>query len=178
MTVPHGWQKVMGNRRCWAGAILLWLLAGCVSTSKQVEEQREAEESIARILSEPLDSAEYGETKRCLGAHEFRNFRVIDDRRILFEGSRDRLWLNTLRMRCPDLRFAEALRVRSTSAVGRICDMGKFVPTDWFDLPWHRRWPWDWNDTWATSVRCSLGSFQPVTETQVEAIEAALRDKR
>lgn len=80
------------------------LFAGC-ATSPEVEGQRqEIEAVIASILSEPLDPEIYGETKRCLADQEYRNFRVLDDRRLLFEGRRDKLWLNTLRMRCPDLR--------------------------------------------------------------------------
>jgi len=150
------------------------LFAGC-ATSPEVEGQRqEIEAVIASILSEPLDPEIYGKTKRCLADQEYRNFRVLDDRRLLFEGRRDKLWLNTLRMRCPDLRHHSVLVVRSFSA-RRMCDMDTFQASDWFDWPWYRQWPWRWWSTWG--MNCTLGKFQPVTGSQVAEIEAVLKSR-
>lgn len=152
------------------------LFAGC-ATSPEVEGQRqEIEAVIASILSEPLDPEIYGETKRCLADQEYRNFRVLDDRRLLFEGRRDKLWLNTLRMRCPDLRHHSVLVVRSFSA-RRMCDMDTFQASDWFDWPWYRQWPWRWWSTWGMGMNCTLGKFQPVTGSQVAEIEAVLKSR-
>jgi hypothetical protein len=149
------------------------LLAGC-AVSPEAESRRQAiEEDIAIILSVQLDPAEFGETKRCLADQEYRSFRALDDRRILFEGRRGKQWINTLRMRCPDLRYGDVLVVRSFSS-RRMCDMDSFQVADWFDWPWYRRWPWYWGGGWGTGARCSLGKFQPVTEAQVEEIEALL----
>lgn len=151
--------------------------AGRLHTSPEAEERRQAIESdIADILSVQLDPAEFGETRRCLADSEYRSFRALDDRRILFEGRRGRLWLNTLRTHCPDLRFGDVLVVRSFSAM-RMCDMDSFQVTDWFDWPWYRRWPWHWGGNWGMGTPCSLGRFQPVTEAQVEEIEALLRSR-
>ena len=89
-------------------AVALLLLAGC-ATSPEAESRRQAiEADIDSILSQPLDPAEFGETKRCLGDREYLGFRALDDRRILFEGLRNRKWINTLRAPCPDLRFHES----------------------------------------------------------------------
>ena len=152
------------------------LIAGC-ATSPETESRRQAiEADIAAILSEPLNPAIYGETKRCLADMEYRNFRVLDDRRLLFEGRRDKLWLNTLRMRCPDLRHQNVLVVRSFSA-RRMCDMDSFQASDWFDWPWYRRWPWRWWSDWGMGSHCSLGKFQPVTEYQVAEIEVVLKSR-
>jgi hypothetical protein len=152
------------------------LIAGC-ATSPEVESRRqETEAVIASILSEPLDPEIYGETKRCLADREYRNFRALDDRRLLFEGRRDKLWLNTLRMRCPDLRHYSVLVVRSFSA-RRMCDMDTFQAADWFDWPWYRRWPWRWWSAWGIGMHCTLGKFQPVTESQVAEIEAVLKSR-
>ena len=141
-------------------ALTVFGLVGC-ATSNRFENQRVArEQHIETILSEPLDAAEYGQTKRCLAAHEYRDFRVLDDQRIVFEGRRGRLWLNTLRTRCPDLRYANVLAIQSISAMGRICDMDSFRAGDWFDWPWYRRWPWRWGPAWGTKVICSLGTFR------------------
>ena len=152
----------------------LLLLAGC-ATSPEVEARRQAiAADIDAILSQPLDPAEFGETKRCLADREYTSFRALDDRHILFDGMRNRQWINTLRSRCPDLRFGDVLHVRSFSW-SRICDMDKFQVADWFEWPWNRRWPWHWGTSWGTGMTCTLGQFQPVTEDQVAEIEAVLK---
>lgn len=153
-----------------------FLCAACAA-SPEAESRRQAQEAdIAEVLGMPLDPAEFGETKRCLSDMDFRTFRALDDRRILFEGRRGRLWLNTLRMPCPDLRYGDVLVVRQLSGL-RICDMDTFQVADWFNWPWYRRWPWHWGGSWGTGMRCSLGKFQPVTEGQVTEIEAILRSR-
>lgn len=150
------------------------LSAGC-ATSPEVQDRRQAiEADIEEILSLPLDPAEYGEVKRCLADRDFRNFHPLDDRRILFEGRRGKLWVNTLRGRCFDLRHGDVLIVRQFSGT-RMCDMDRFQVTDWFDWPWYRRWPWQWG-AWGTGPSCTLGKFQPVTEAQVQEIEALLEN--
>ncbi|MDH3512573.1 MAG: DUF6491 family protein [Gammaproteobacteria bacterium] len=152
------------------------LCAGC-AVSPEAESRRQAiEADIAAILSQPLDPATYGETKRCLAEREIRNFRALDDRRILFEGRGDKLWLNTLFARCSDLRFADTLRVKSFSWTS-ICHMDTFLAGDWFDWPWYRRWPWRWTSGWGMVTPCTLGQFQPVTAAQVGEIEAVLRSR-
>jgi hypothetical protein len=153
------------------------LCMSCASSPEAEDRARSLEEDIDAILSEPLDAAEYGKTQRCLAAQEYRDFRALDEHRILFEGRRGELWFNTLRMRCPDLRHATVLRVQSVSTMGRICDMDTFEAGDWFDWPWYRRSPWRWGARWGTGMTCSLGKFQPVSATQVAAIEAALKSR-
>ena len=153
------------------------LCAGC-ATSPEVESRRQAiEADIESILSQPLDPAEFGETKRCLADHEYRNFRALDDKHILFDGRRGKQWINTLRSRCPDLRYGDVLVVRSFSST-RMCDMDRFQVADWFDWPWYRRWrPWHWGGDWGMGIPCSLGKFQPVTKGQVAEIEAVLESR-
>ena len=153
--------------------ITLWFLAGC-AVSPDVQERRQAiDAEIDAILSQPAP-AELGDTKRCLSDMEFRSFRAIDDRHILFSGSRDRLWVNTLRTRCPDLRFGDVLVVKQFSG-SRMCDADHFYATDWFDWPSYRRWPWSWGSSWTNGMQCTLGKFQPVTADQVAEIEAVLK---
>jgi len=154
-----------------------FLCVSCAVTPGIQTRRQAIEAEIEAILRQPLDTEVYGTTQRCLSGHEYRNFRVIDDRHILFEDRRGRLWINTLHMRCPDLRHATVLRVRPISSMGRICDMDTFVPGDWFTWPWYRRWPWQWGTPWSAGITCSLGKFQPVTEAQVEAIKDALRSR-
>ena len=152
----------------------LLLVAGCAA-SPEAETRREAiQADIAAILAEPIDAAEYGETKRCLTERDYRYFRILDDRHILFEGRRGKLWINTLPMRCHDLRYGHVLAIESFSP-SRICDKDQFQVADWFYWPWYRRWPWHWGGGWGAGISCWLGEFQPVTESQLAEIEAILR---
>lgn len=156
----------------------LLLVASCAVSPEVEQRRKDSEAQIESILSEPLDAEQFGASRRCLSDHEFRSFRALDDRHILFEGRRDRLWINTLRMRCPDLRHASVLRVKSISTMSnRLCDKDSFQAGDWFDWPWYRRWPWHWQSGWGTKAICHLGVFQPVTEGQVAAIERAIRSR-
>ena len=153
------------------------VLAGC-AVSPEAESRRQAiETEIAAILDQPLDPAEYGEPRRCLSEGELRNFEALDDRRIVFEGRRGKLWLNTLRATCPDLEHAQVLRLRSISFT-QVCELDRFLPADWFYWPWYRRWPWTYDRGWGMAISCTLGEFQPVTEEQVAEIRAVLRANR
>ena len=154
-----------------AGAAFL-LLPGC-ATSPEVESRRQAiEADIDEILGYELDPAEVGETRRCLSDHDYRGYRALGDRHILFEGRRDRLWINTLRSRCRDLRWGNVLVVRQHEG-RRMCDMDRFQVAEWFEWPWYRRWPWQWGGL-STGAVCALGKFVPVTQAQVDEIEALL----
>jgi hypothetical protein len=147
------------------------LYAGC-ATSPEDESRRQAMEAdIAAILDQPLDPEVFGKTKRCLGENEYRNHRALDDRRMLFEGRGNKLWINTLKTTCPDLRWRgdDALVVRSLTA-RRICESDNFSVAEWFERPGHRRW--------GTSASCAFGEFQPVTKEQVAEIEEALDSRR
>ena len=151
------------------------VVCSACAVSPDVEAERQArEQMVQEILSAPLDPAEFGETSRCLSGNEFRNWHALDDRRIVFEGLGDKLWINTLLSRCPDLDYADVLRIRSFSS-NRICRTDTFYASEWFEWPWYRRWPWHWGSSWGTGVRCTLGDFQPVTEEQVAEIKALLR---
>ena len=155
--------------------VTLLLLAGC-ATPPDVQSRREAVDAeIDAILSMQLDAAEYGETRRCLSNTDFRTFRPLGDRHILFEGRGDRIWINTLRGRCFDLRYGDVLIVRKYSGT-RMCDADRFEVAEWFDWPWYRRWPWHWG-AWGTGATCSLGKFQPVTRAQVNEIKDLLKSR-
>ena len=152
--------------------VALLLLTGCAA-SPEAESRRQAMDAdIDEILSYKLDAAEFGKPKRCLFDNEYRNFRPLGDRHLLFDGRRDKQWINTLRGRCHDLRFGDVLIVKSFSG-RKMCDMDRFQVADWFDWPWYRRWPWYWGG-WGTGSTCTLGEFKPVTKMQVKEIEARL----
>ena len=160
----------------YTASVAMLLCVGCASTPEALSQRQAVDAQIDAILSEPLDAAQYGETKRCLADREYRDFRAIDDRHMLFKGPGGKLWINTLRSRCPDLRYGTVIRVRSISW-SRICELDDFRVADWFEWPWYRRWPWHWGTSWATGPQCTLGKFQPVTKEQVEEIEAVLKSR-
>lgn len=164
------------NLAVYAVCTAALLCTGC-ATSPEAQDRREAMAAdIAEILSLPLDPAEYGTTKRCLSDHEYFSYRPLGDKHLLFEGRGDRLWVNTLRMACPDLRYGDVLVVRKFSG-SRLCDADTFEVADWFSWPWYRRWPWHWGTNWGIGTRCALGKFQPVTQAQVNEIEALLKSR-
>lgn len=166
-------MRAMKIALVFLACVALLLLVGCAVSPEAEERRRAVEAEIDAILSQPLP-AEFGEMQRCLRDTDFRNFRALDEKHILFEGRRDRLWVNTLRSRCPDLRYGHVLVVKQFSGM-RMCDTDRFYVTDWFDWPWYRRWPWHWGGSWTTGMQCSLGKFQRVTADQVAEIEAVLR---
>ena len=167
-------QMLENNQVAMVAMFAVVLLAGCAVSPEAEEQRRLMEEEISSILAEPLDEQTYGTAKRCLSDAEYHHLRIIDDRRILFEGRGDRLWLNTLRSRCPDLRHYSVIITRPISP-SRMCEMDLFYVSDWFSWPWYRRWPWYWGWGWGASASCMLGEFQPVTEDQVERIEEAIK---
>jgi hypothetical protein len=162
----------MDAARCVIGlaCIASIMLAGCTTSPEAKERDLQKQASIAEILAEPLDPAEFGETQRCLSDAQFSSYRALDERHLLFTGRQGRLWVNTLRSSCPDLRHGDVLVVRKFGG-SRMCDADQFQATDWFSWPRNMRSP----NGWGTGVRCVLGKFQPVTQQQVDEIEAILR---
>ncbi len=153
---------------------LAFTVSGC-ATSQEVEDRRAAiNADIDEILSLTLDSAELGEPVRCISEAQYRSFKPLGDRHMLFEGSRDRLWVNTLRGRCVDLAHGDVLITRPFSA-RRLCDADRFEVAEWFERPFYTGWPWSWGRL-PSGPTCALGKFQPVTQGQVDEIEALLED--
>lgn len=166
----------MGAKRIviWSVCVALLLLAGCAANPELESRRMAMEADIDEILGlSATPGLAAGE--RCLADHKYRHFRPLGDRYLLFEGRRGQMWVNKLRMRCPDLRHGHVMMVDPFSST-RICDMDRFQVSDWFYWPWYRRWrPWHWGPAWGTGAFCSLGKFYPVTEGQVTEIEAVLK---
>lgn len=154
------------------GLVTLLLTSGCATAPETEARQQAMRADIDAILNVPLDTDEYGETLRCLSNAQFRSYRALDESHLLFEGAGDRLWVNTLRMPCPDLKWGDVLVVRPFLG-SQLCDTDRFSVQDWFDWPWYRRAPWRWGN-WGTGMQCTLGTFQPVTSDQVAEIDAVL----
>ncbi len=150
------------------------IVAGCATSQEVVERRAAINADIDEILTLTLDSEELGEPERCLTETQYRNFRPLGDRHILFEGSRDRLWINTLRGRCATLEHGDYLVTRPFSG-RRLCDADRFEVAEWFERPYYTGWPWSWGRL-PSGPTCALGTFQPVTQGQVDEIEALLEE--
>ena len=147
---------------------LAFVVTGCAGTEEIAERRAAINADIDEILSLTLESEDFGEPERCISETQYRNFKPLGDRHMLFEGSRDRLWVNTLRGRCFDYRDGDVLITRPFSA-RRLCDGDRFELAEWFDLPRSvGRLP--------TGPSCSFGKFQPVSRGQIDEIEALLED--
>jgi hypothetical protein len=164
--------------RAAGAALALSLLAGCAVSPETAERRAAVEADITDILSLSVDEDGNSLAQDCLREVDYRNFRALDDRYILFEGRGDKRWVNKLRTRCLDLdlRPGSLIAVRSFSSQ-RICANDSFVVSDWFGYPWYRRAPWQWGSPVAPGVQCVLGKFVPVSEDQLAEIEAALERK-
>ena len=152
-------------------SVALFFVAGCATTPEDESRRQAIEADIQDILQ--LSLGEGGKPLRCLSETQYRGMRPLDEKHLLFTGTGGKRWINVLRQRCYDLRHGDVLRVRSTS-FSRICDTDRFAVDDWFSWPWYSRAPWHWG-AWGTGMTCTLGPFYPVTEGQVEEVEAVIR---
>ena len=146
----------------------LLLLASCAATpeSALAESRKQAVEAdIDDILSYAVDATEVGETKRCLSDNAYRSYRALGDRHLLFEGRRDKQWINVLRSRCRDLRYGDVFIITRSSGA-QMCNLDHFQVADPLTAT-------TWRDL-GTGATCSLGEFKPVTKSQVEEIEKRL----
>ena len=154
------------NVVCMASVGLLFV-AGCAASPLDEQRRLEKEADIAEILSYPLDPLEYGEPSRCLSDTQYRSYQALDDQHMLFKGPRNRMWVNTLRSRCPGLRSDDTLVVQKQSGT-RVCKFDKFRIADWFiGHPLES----------SRGVDCVFGEFKPISEQQLEEIEAVINSR-
>ncbi len=156
------------NRRVTRFAICFFVasnlsFAGCATSPEDERRRLDMEADIDDILTYELDPAEYGEPKTCLSAHEYRSFRPLGNRHLLFEGRNEKQWVNVLRGRCPGLHKDSKFIMRPNVS-NRVCDKDQFDIADHID-------PYTLSGKGPT---CVLGEFKPVTAAQVEEIENRL----
>lgn len=155
----------MDNRKfmtCLVGAVLLGL-GGCATSALEEQKRQEMEADIDEILSQELDPAEVGEPKPCLSDIEYRNYRALGKRHLLFEGRQGLLWVNVLRSRCVNLS-RDSIFVMKPQMGGRLCELDRFQAVDSMSSLSNA----------AMAPSCVLGEFRPITEAQVEEIENRL----
>ncbi|HSG96644.1 MAG TPA: DUF6491 family protein [Woeseiaceae bacterium] len=148
-------------------SVALLFVAGCAASPLDEQRRLEQEADIAEILSYPLDPLEYGEPSRCLYDAAYRSYRVLDGQHMLFKGMKNRLWVNTLRSRCPGLRPNDTLVVKKFGGT-KVCEFDKFRVAEWFG---HH--PLESS----MGIECVFGDFQPISEQQLEEIEAVLNSR-
>ena len=119
-------MKINGLFVCVTLALML-ACAGCATSPEDQERARATAEEVESILSQPLDSSEYGQTKRCLAGSEYRDFRVLDDQRICRGSAREALAQYPAHA-LPRLTIRYGAAVKSIYSYGRICDMDSFSP--------------------------------------------------
>ncbi|MBT8080946.1 MAG: hypothetical protein KJO56_00825 [Gammaproteobacteria bacterium] len=155
----------MNTRRLATCTMVASLLAltGCATSPEDEQRRKDMEADVDDILSFVHDPAEVGEIRNCLSESEFRSYRALGRRHLLFEGRQNRQWVNVLRGRCPGLDD-DSVFIVEPNVAGRLCDMDRFSVVDRFDSIASAR----------TAPMCVLGEFRPVVETQVRAIEDRL----
>jgi hypothetical protein len=142
----------------------LLALAACAMSPADEQKRQDMEADIDEIMSYELDETEFGEAKNCLSNNEYRSFRALGDRHLLFEGRRDKQWVNVLRGRCSGLRDDSAFIMNPTSS-GRACDQDHFQVVDRYNV------------TMAMGITCVLGEFKPVAKAQLQEIEKRLETR-
>jgi len=155
----------MGTRKLAISTVVAVLvLASCATSPEEDSRRQNMEADIDEILTYELDKSEFGEPKNCLSTTEYRSFRALGNRHLLFEGRRDKLWVNVLRGRCPGLRDNSAFIMKPTTG-GRTCDRDRFEVIERTGAPLSGG---------IAGPSCMLGEFKPVAKAQLEEIEARL----
>ena len=158
----------MGTTRFTIGTVVAALLALAACATSPVDEQKrqDMEADIDEILSYELDKTEYGEPGNCLSESQYRSYRPLGDRHLVFEGRDDKQWVNVLRGRCPGLDNGGFL-VMTKSLSGRLCDKDRFEVADQVGSVVSR-------GSAGTGPTCVLGEFRPLAKSQLKEAEARL----
>jgi hypothetical protein len=158
-------RHIMDTRRSAIGVMATFLLAfaGCAVSPVDEQRRKDMEADVDDILSYEHDPAEVGEPRTCLQDADYRSYRALGKRHLLFRGRQGRLWVNVLRGRCQGLN-SHSIFIMKPSAGGRLCNLDRFELVDRFDT-------FSGADT---TLTCVLGEFKPVTEAQVKEIENRL----
>ena len=137
--------------------------AGCATSPEDEERRKAMEADVDEILSYELDPLEYGEPRKCLNESDYRSYRALGKRHLLFFGRQDKRWVNVLRGRCSNLS-GDSIFIMEPATSSQICELDRFRVGDRLDSV----------RTASTMPTCVLGVFKPVTEAQVKEIEQRL----
>lgn len=141
----------------------LLAFAGCATSPEDEERRKAMEADVDEILSYELDPLEYGEPRKCLSESQYRSYRALGTRHLLFWGRQDKRWVNVLRGRCSNLS-RDSIFIMEPATSTQLCELDRFRVGDRLDSV----------RTASTMPTCVLGVFKPVTEAQVKEIEDRL----
>ena len=139
----------------------LLALAACATSPVDEQRRQDMEADIDEIMSYELDETEFGEARNCLSNNQYRSFRALGNRHLLFEGRNVKQWVNVLRGRCSGLRDDSTFIVKPTTS-GRLCDK------DLFEIAERS------SAYLSGGAMCVLGEFKPVAKGQLQEIETRL----
>ena len=157
----------------WSGmAFVAWLVLGTggvfpaepstAATEPSTTVEQTKAERLQAILTETLPESEYRELTRCLSTRVYRRVEILSDQYLIFKGSRNRVWVNRLRHRCPGLRRHHILKFDLFGQ--NICDMDRVSAID--------------RSFGDISASCSLGPFEEIDEQRAAALKEAFRQAR
>jgi hypothetical protein len=139
------------------------VFAGCATSPEDEERRKAMEADVDEILRYELDPLEYGEPRKCLPESEYRSYRALGKRHLLFFGRQNRQWVNVLRGRCSNLS-RDSIFIMEPATSAQLCELDRFRVGDRLDSVRNA----------SMMPTCVLGIFKPVTEAQVKEIEARL----
>jgi hypothetical protein len=162
-------EHTMATRHYSACTVVaaLMILSGCATSPEEERERLDREADIDEIVNYQLDASEVGTDKNCLADKDYVRFRALGPRHLLFEGKKDKLWINVLRGRCSGLRFHNMF-ITKPRTPGRLCDMDRFEAANRSDPSTLQR-------LGTAGNKCMLGVFKPAVKAQVEELERRLR---
>jgi hypothetical protein len=104
------------------------------------------------------DEEESDEPLRCLSMNSIRSTKVLDDQRVLFIKSRDKVFLNRLDRECLGLfrNGTFTYKVQSGARHARLCDTDSITVLE----------------TTGRGLNCGLGLFEPLSQAEIENLIA------
>lgn len=122
------------------------------------------ERDVEAVLSDPLGDDEYRVQRNCIWRRQIESVEIIDESLVVFHGRvRGKIRVNKLSQSCVGLR--RHMIVTTGSRGGSICQMGTLSAK-------HRG-----NSPFEEPVRCWLGKFDAISETQLEALKRAIEER-
>ena len=158
---------MIGNPGMRTAVVLLTLLGAVGRLATESEPTDSAnpaaagESAVDEILDNPLVDDDYAEGRSCLRRREIDSIEIIDESLVVFRGRiKKRVWINRFSQPCVGLR--RDMVVTTGARSGSICRL------DAIDARHRAASPFE------PAVRCYLGGFEAIDESQVEAMKRAV----
>lgn len=145
-------MHVQKSRRSWPAAciVAVAVMAAAVAHAQDGEDE---------------DGGELGVATPCLNHPTIRRTRIIDDRNIAFFTRNGKIYNNQLPRQCPSLRRNSVVNYAISN--GRVCQGYQF------QVMWEAG-----ANNFVPAFLCTLGTFVPVTQDQLEDLEALTATER